>query len=106
MASDLIDTILTAAHKPITAFLENVLTQNKPALIAQAKKIEASAIVAIGATIIATLAKDAPSPFFAVIEPHIADAIEASEGTIIAALGGEDEAIFALLQHEVSLLLP
>jgi hypothetical protein len=104
MASDIVDTALAAAEKPIAAFLNNVLVQNKDALIAEAKTVESSAIVAIGATIIGTLAKESSSPFFKVLEPHIAAAIEASETAIITALGGEDAAIYALLEHEVSLL--
>jgi hypothetical protein len=56
------------------------------------------------ATIISHLEAEAHTPFFSVLEPHLAAAIEASEGPIIAALGGEDEALFALVLHELDAL--
>jgi hypothetical protein len=102
--SSLVDRVLKSVEKPLVAYVSGELQKNKAAFIAEAKKLEPNAIVAIGATVIAALAKEANSPFFSVLEGPLAEAIDAGETEIIEALGGEDEAIYALLQHEIAQL--
>jgi len=80
--------VFTAALAEISA--------NKPAIIADAKAKETVIIDEVAA---ALLANFKPTGMLGLVRPAIVAAVKSAEPQIIAALGGEDEALYALVEH-------
>lgn len=87
----------------IEADAKTYLDAEKSNVIAALKTAQVSAITEIGAIVVGGL--DHTNGFEKIVAGPIAKAIENQEPAIIAALGGEDEALYALAEHAIETAL-
>lgn len=96
---------LADALKPVEAaivdYTLNELISNKAAVIKELAALETPAITHIADFVIANLPKGG---LLSVVAGPLGQAIAYYETQIIASLGGEDEALFALVVHEATQL--
>lgn len=85
----------------IISYTKAELVANKPAVIDELKKLEVPAITHIADFVVGNLPSHG---LLNVVAGPLGAAVKSYEKQIIDALGGEDEALFALVMHEVDLL--
>jgi hypothetical protein len=98
--SQALDNVLSTTIIPAA---EAELTANKPAVINAMKTAEVNAVEELTTIILSNIKSDTHGILSVIVTPLTA-AIQSAAPQIIAALGGEDEALFALVMHELDVL--